>query len=285
VLTGSAVTSWTIQYLRLEVDLVLKDKVILVTGASKGIGRALAVGLAADGASVAISFKTDELGAEKTRRIIEQQGRTVLAIQADLAERDQAMEMIEQVVRHFGRIDTLVNNAARTRFGPFEEVTEDDWLDVVNTNLKGTFFASTAAVRHMRKSGRGAIVNVSSCAASLMVPFHSVYTMSKGGIEALTRQLAVELAPEVRVNCISPAPTSTERNQQYDPHYDENWGRVIPMRRVAQPEDMVGAVSFLASDRASYITGQVLQVDGGWTLKGHTPDLQQEDFSSDRQRG
>jgi len=267
------------------VDLILKDKVVLVTGASKGIGRALAVGLAADGASIVISFKTDEPGAEKTRRIIEQQGMTVFAIQADLGQRDQAIEMVEQVVRRFGRIDALVNNAARTRFGPFEEVTEDDWLDVVNTNLKGTFFASTAAVRHMRKSGMGSIVNVSSCAASLMVPLHSVYTMSKGGIEALTRQLAVELAPAVRVNCISPAPTSTERNQQYDPHYDENWGRVIPMKRVAQPEDMVGAVSFLVSDRAAYITGQVLQVDGGWTLKGHTPDLQQEDFSSDRQRG
>ena len=265
--------------------MLLKDKVVLVTGASKGIGRALAVGLANDGAFVAIGFKTDESGAEKTRRVIEGHGQTAITIRADVGHRDQAVEMVEQVVRHFGRIDALINNAARTRFGPFEEVTEDDWLDVIDTNLKGTFFASGAAVRHMRKSGKGAIVNVSSCAASLMVPFHSVYTMSKGGIEALTRQLSVELAPDVRVNCISPAPTSTERNQQYDAHYDENWGRVIPMKRVAQPEDMVGAVSFLVSDRSAYITGQVLQVDGGWTLKGHTPDLHEEDFSSDRQRG
>lgn len=266
-------------------DLLLKDKVVLVTGASKGIGQALAAGLAADGALIAISFKTDQQGAEKTRRLVEEKGGAALLIQTDISQKVQAEEMIDQVVRHFGRIDALVNNAARTRFGPFQEITEDDWLDVVNTNLKGTFFASAAAVRHMRESGRGAIINVSSCAASLMVPFHSAYTMSKGGVEALTRQLAVELAPQVRVNCISPAPTSTERNQQYDPHYDQNWGRVIPMKRVAQPEDMVGAVAFLASDRASYITGQVLQVDGGWTLKGHTPDLNEEDFSSDRQRG
>jgi glucose 1-dehydrogenase len=265
--------------------LLLREKVVLVTGASKGIGRALAVGLASDGARVAINYKTDRSGAEATSRSIEAMGNTALLIQADVGERDQAEDMVAQVVRAHGRIDVLVNNAARTRFGPFEEVSEDDWLDVVNTNLKGTFFASAAAVRHMKRAGKGAIVNVSSCAAKLMVPFHSAYTMSKGGIEALTRQLAVELAPVIRVNCISPAPTSTERNKQYDAHYDENWGRVIPMKRVAQPEDMAGAVGFLASDRASYITGQILQVDGGWTLKGHTPDLSQEDFSSDRERG
>lgn len=265
--------------------MLLKGKVVLVTGASKGIGRALAVGLASDGALVAINFKTDRLGAEATQRSVEATGNTALLVQADVGQRDQAEEMVAQVIRAHGRIDVLVNNAARTRFGPFEEVSEDDWLDVVNTNLKGTFFASAAAVRNMKRAGNGSIINVSSCAAKLMIPFHSAYTMSKGGIEALTRQLAVELAPDVRVNCISPAPTSTERNQQYDAHYDENWGRVIPMKRVAQPEDMVGAVAFLASDRASYVTGQILQVDGGWTLKGHTPDLSQQDFSVDRQRG
>lgn len=265
--------------------MLLKGKVALVTGASKGIGKALAVGLAREGALVAINYKTDRTGAEATCRAIEAMGNSALMVQADIGEREQVEEMISQVVRAHGRIDVLVNNAARTRFGPFEEVTEEDWLDVVNTNLKGTFFASASAVRQMKRSGSGAIVNVSSCAARLMVPFHSAYTMSKGGIEALTRQLALELAPVVRVNCISPAPTSTERNQQYDPNYDQNWGRVVPMKRVAQPEDMVGAVAFLASDRAAYVTGQILQVDGGWTLKGHTPDLSQEDFSSDRQRG
>lgn len=265
--------------------MLLNGKVVLVTGASKGIGRALAVGLASEGALVAINFKTDRAGAEATRRSVEERGNPALLVQADVGRKEEATAMVEQVVSAHGRIDVLVNNAARTRFGPFEEASEEDWLDVVNTNLKGTFFASAAAVRHMKRSGEGAIINVSSCAARLMVPFHAAYTMSKGGIEALTRQLALELAPTVRVNCISPAPTSTERNQQYDAHYDENWGRVIPMKRVAQPEDMVGAVAFLASDRASYVTGQILQVDGGWTLKGHTPDLNQEDFSSDRNRG
>jgi NAD(P)-dependent dehydrogenase (short-subunit alcohol dehydrogenase family) len=265
--------------------MLLAQKIALVTGASKGIGRALAVALAHQGAAVVVNYKTDESGAEETCRIIHAAGGTAEAVHGDIAEKAGAEDLVDQTVGIFGRIDILVNNSARTRFGPLLNVTEEDWLDVVNTNLKGTFFASAAAVRHMLRTGGGSIINVSSCAARLMVPFHSVYTMSKGGVEALTRQLAVELAPGVRVNCISPAPTSTDRNRRYDEHYDENWGRVIPMKRVAQPEDMAGAVVFLCSDNASFITGQVLQIDGGWTLKGHTPDLQHEDFSSDRQLG
>lgn len=265
--------------------MLLKDKVVLVTGASKGIGRGLAVGLAREGAVVGVNYKTDREGAEQTQLSIEKVGGTAKVIQADIGKKEEAEGMVKEFVHQFGRVDGLVNNAARTRFGPFDKVTREDWLDVVNTNLGGTFFGSAAAVRYMVSGEGGSIVNVSSCAASLMVPYHSVYTMSKGGVEALTRQLALELAPEVRVNCISPAPTSTERNRQYDPDYDEKWGQVIPMKRVAQPQDMVGAVAFLISDSSSYVTGQILQVDGGWTLKGHTPDLSREDFSSDRERG
>ncbi len=270
--------------------MLLKNKFVLVTGASQGIGHALAVGLAAHGAAVGINYKTNRQGAEQTLRRIEEAGGRGTIFQADISEKSQAEKMVHRFVERYGQIDALVNNAGRTRFGPFLEVTEEDWLDVVNTNLKGTYFASAAAVGHMQgghkqNGGGGSIVNVSSCAASLMVPFHSVYTMSKGGVEALTRQLAVELAPRVRVNCISPAPTSTDRNRGYDPHYDEHWGAIIPMQRVAQPEDMVGVVAFLASEQAAFITGQVIQVDGGWTLKGHTPDLTKEDFSADRLRG
>src|SRR5262249_26033961 len=113
----------------------------------------------------------------------------------------------------------------------------------------------------------------------------AVYTASKGGLEALTRQLALELAPEVRINAIAPAPTSIERNRQYDPDYDENWGRVIPMGRVAVPEDYIGPLVFLASEASGFLTGPVLNVDGGWTLKGHTPDMDRYSYDTDRQRG
>jgi NAD(P)-dependent dehydrogenase (short-subunit alcohol dehydrogenase family) len=265
--------------------MLLKNKSALVTGASKGIGQAIAIALAKDGASVAINYKTDGEGVEKTRQVIELAGGNAVVLQADIGKPDEARNLVAEAAARLGGLDILVNNAARTRFGPLLQMTEEDWEDVVSTNLKGTFFATLEAVRLMRERASGSVINVSSCAASLMVPFHSVYSMTKGGIETLTRQLAVELAPRVRVNCISPGPTSTERNQRYDPEYDRNWGRVIPMKRVALPEEMGAAAVFLASDRSAFITGQVLQVDGGWNLKGHTPDLAKEDFSSDRNLG
>jgi len=265
--------------------MLLRDQVVLVTGASVGIGRSLAVGLAAEGAIVGVNFKNSREDAKETCRLIEQAGGVARLVPGDISKKEEAERVVEETVQSFGRINALINNAARTRFGPFCEVTEEDWLDVANTNLKGTFFTSVAAVRFMSQRDGGSIVNVSSCAARLMVRFHSLYAMSKGGIETLTQQLAVELAPLIRVNCIAPGPTSTARNRRYDVHYDGNWGRVIPMKRVAAPEDMVGAVAFLVSPRASFITGQVVRIDGGWTLKGHTPDLEKEDFSSDRSLG
>jgi NAD(P)-dependent dehydrogenase (short-subunit alcohol dehydrogenase family) len=137
----------------------------------------------------------------------------------------------------------------------------------------------------MVANGGGSIINISSCAAKLMIPFHSTYSMAKGGLENLTRQLAIELAPQIRVNAIAPAPTSTERNRSYDPDYDQKWGKAIPAKRVAFVEDYVGPCVFLASDDSRFMTGQILNVDGGWTLQGCTPDTSNYDFSKDRNRG
>jgi NAD(P)-dependent dehydrogenase (short-subunit alcohol dehydrogenase family) len=260
-------------------------KIAVVTGASKGIGRGIALGLAAAGAGVVVNYKTDDEGAEETLSQIQSAGGVASKLRADVGVSDEAGRLITDTVSRFGRIDLLVNNAGRTRFGPPEEVTDDDFDDVVNTNLRGALFTSIAAARSMRKTGGGAIVNISSCAASLMIADHAVYTMSKGGLEALTRQLALEFAPSVRVNAIAPAPTSNERNAQYDPDYDENWGRVIPLGRVAHADDFVGPVIFLATDASRFLTGEVLHVDGGWTLVGRTPSLDVYDYSADRTRG
>ncbi|HEY1517767.1 MAG TPA: SDR family oxidoreductase [Solirubrobacteraceae bacterium] len=257
----------------------------IVTGASKGIGRQLAIGLASAGSDVIVNYKTDAEGAEEVCRLINATGvGSARAIPADVSSSREARELVSAATERFGRLDLLVNNAGRTRFGPASEMTDEDFDDVVNTNLRGAFFASVAAAAAMNGTG-GSIVNISSCAASLMIQHHALYTMSKGGLEALTRQLALEFAPAVRVNAIAPAPTSNARNLAYDPDYDANWGRVIPMERVAQAEDFVGPLLFLATEVSGFLTGEVLHVDGGWSLKGHTPALDAYDYSSDRARG
>ena len=246
----------------------LSGRVALVTGSSKGIGQGLAIGLAAAGAQVAVNYKTDTEGAQSTCAQIGDAGGEAAAFQADIGSKAEFEQLVDAVCAHFGRLDVLVNNAARTRFGHVFEITEEDFDDVVDTNLRGPFFGSVAAARRMQKQGSGSIINISSIAAKLMIPAHSSYTMAKGGLEALTRQLALELAPEVRVNAIAPTATSTARNRGYDPDYDRKWSAITPAGRVAYVEDYVGLCVFLASDDAALVTGQIIYVDGGWTLRG-----------------
>lgn len=262
----------------------LADKVAIVTGASAGIGRGLAIGLAAQGARVAINYKTNLAGAEKTLATVRKLGGEGEVFQADIGSKLDFEKLIDSTCQEFGGLDILVNNAARTRFASLAEVTEEDFSDVVDTNLRGPLFGSAAAALKMTARGGGSIINISSCAARLMVPFHSVYAMAKGGLEALTRQLALDLAPRIRVNAIAPGPTNTERNRAYDPEYDKNWKSVIPAGRVAVVEDYIGICVFLASDESTFITGQIIGVDGGWTIRGYPPDLSKSDFSKDRER-
>ena len=262
----------------------LSGKVVLVTGASKGIGQGLAIGLAAAGAQVAVNYKTDTEGAQSTLASIRESGGEAAGFQADIGAKSEFEALVEAVCARFGRLDVLVNNAARTRFGHVFEITEEDFDDVVNTNLRGPFFGSVAAARKMQEQGSGSIINISSIAAKLMIPAHSSYTMAKGGLEALTRQLALELAPSVRVNAIAPTATSTERNRGYDPDFDKKWNAITPAGRLAYVEDYVGPCVFLASEDAAMVTGQIIYVDGGWTLQGFTPDMSNFDFAQDRER-
>ena len=257
-------------------------KTAFVTGASKGIGEGIAIGLAQHGASVAVGYHTDREGAERTVAAITGEGGDARAVQLDLAELDLCMEAVDEVARHFGGIDILVNNAARTRFGPIHETTEVDFDDVVNTVLKGPFFLSLKASKIMNANGGGSIVNISSIAVEAIMPFHGAYTMAKGGLESMTRQLALDLAPGVRVNAIAPGATLTARNLRYSEGYADDWSRVTPLGRVMMPDDYVGAVSFLTSDAARMITGQIIYVDGGWAMLGHGPNMDEFDFSSDK---
>ena len=258
------------------------SRVALVTGASKGIGRGIATGLATAGAVVVVGYNTDAEGAEETVSAITAAGGTAGSLQIDLGDLDQCRAAIEDVDRRFGALDCLVNNAARTRFGPVQETTEVDFDDVVNTVLKGPFFLSLLAAERM-VAKRGSIVNISSIAVRGIMPYHGAYTAAKGGLESMTRQLAIELAPQVRVNAVAPGATLTDRNLRYSEGFAEQWAQLTPLGRVLVPEDYVGVVNFLTSDASSMITGQVIYVDGGWSISGKGPEMSDFDFTSDKE--
>ncbi|MHC4405206.1 MAG: SDR family NAD(P)-dependent oxidoreductase [Planctomycetota bacterium] len=256
----------------------LVGKIIVVTGASKGIGRAIALGLAAEGADLIVHYHTDAAGADAVARKIADLGRAALTVGADIAKVAEIDEMFGRIRSAFGRVDVLVNNAAVTGWSSLFETAEETWDWVVDTNLKGTFFCSLRAAAMMKEQGGGSIVNVSTNCAALGVKNLSCYAASKGGVHALTRQLAVELAPyKIRVNTFAPGPTRVERNLNDDPDYDRTWGSVVPWKRTADPQEMVGPALFLASDQSSYMTGQVFYVDGGWTVQGKIPEEHMDD--------
>ena len=251
----------------------LLNKTVLVTGSSKGIGRALAVGMGREGADVIVNYNTDLQGARSTVEEIHKLGRKSIAIPADIGVVAEIQAMFRKVVQEFDKLDVLINNAGVTGWTSLFEITEEKWDRVIDTNLKGTFFCSLEAARIMRQHGGGSIVNVSTNCAAMGVKHLVAYACSKGGIHAMTKQLAVELAPlGIRVNTFAPGPTNVERNLLDDPAYRTTWGKMTPMGRTAEAEEMVGPALFLASEESSFMTGQLFYVDGGWTVYGRIPE-------------
>lgn len=244
--------------------LSLAGKVALVTGARRGIGRGIALAFAEAGADVAICSRTG--GLEGVAGEIRALGRRALAIGADISRKADVQRMVDQVMEAFGDIDILVNNASISHPAPLMETEEEVWDRIMQVNLKGYLLCAQAAARRMIARRQGAIINVSSRLGLKGTPIMGAYGVAKAGELMLTRILAVELAPyHIRVNAIAPGLTRTEGSQ-------EIWGDAdklrrietgIPLGRIAEPQDIVGAALFLASDISSYITGQVLVVDGG----------------------
>jgi glucose 1-dehydrogenase len=250
----------------------LEDKIVLVTGASKGIGRALALGLAAEGAHIIVNYNRDKKAAESVAKSVRALGREAMTVQADISKTSHIRRMFQKIQGKFKRLDVLVNNAGITGWTGLFDITEEQWDQVLDTNLKGTFFCSLEAARWMKQTGGGAIVNVSTNCAALGVKNLVAYGTSKAGLHGLTKQLAVELAPfKIRVNTFAPGPTQVDRNLKDDPDYDRSWGSMVPMNRTASPQEMIGPAVFLASEESSYMTGQVFYVDGGWTAQGKIP--------------
>ncbi len=248
-------------------------KIALVTGASKGVGRGIAKGLAADGWDVAINYYRDREGADETRASIESLGRRCLPVQGDVGSKSDAERMFAEVTDHFGRLDCLVNNAGRQTWASLLELTEEDWDKTLRTNLKGSFLCTQLAARQMKQQGwGGSIINIGSGANKQ--PFLNLvdYCASKGGLDQLTRVCACELGEwKIRVNCVGPGAIEIERTREESPNYAETWGGITPLGRVGHPEDVARAVVFLASDAAEFITGQTLYVDGGLWTKAQWP--------------
>jgi glucose 1-dehydrogenase len=251
----------------------LAQKTVLITGASKGIGRVLALGCAREGADVIINYHSDSEGAEVAAADVRALGRRALVIRADVGRVRDIKRMFEKAREAFPRLDVLINNAGLTGWSVLFDTTEEQWDTVLDTNLKGTFFCSLEAARWMRESKTsGSIVNVSTNCAALGVKNLVAYATSKAGLHGLTKQLAVELAADnIRVNTFAPGPINVERNLVDDPAYREVWGSVVPLGRTGEPEEMVGPALFLASSDSSYVTGQVFYADGGWSVQGRTP--------------
>jgi dehydrogenase/reductase SDR family protein 4 len=249
-------------------EFSLKGKVALVTGGSRGIGRAIAIGLAGAGADIALaSRKLPDL--EEVAKEIKELKRKSVAIAAHVGKIDEIKNLINKVKEEFGRIDILVNNAATNpTMDQAIDVDERAWDSIMNLNLKGLFFLSQAVARVMREKGGGKIINVASV-AGITPDVLPIYSISKAGVIMATKVMAQQWAQyNIRVNAIAPGLTKTRFSEALWGNKDILQGALLgtPLRRVAEPDEMVGAVIFLASDASSYVTGQTVAVDGGATI-------------------
>lgn len=243
--------------------LPLFGQAAVVTGAESGIGATIAIALARAGCRVAVNHPGAAARAEEVAAQARALGVDAMTVRADVRVAAEVAAMMQAAVDRFGRLDLLVNNAGVQTFKPLLDVTEDEWDLVIDTNLKGCFLCTQAAARHMKAAGRGAVINIGSGCNRVPFPSLVAYTASKGGIEMLTKVSALELAPDIRVNCVAPGAIEVERTRRELPDYAGTFGRMTPLRRVGYPEDIADAVVFLASDAARFITGQTIGVDGG----------------------
>lgn len=241
----------------------LAGKVALVTGAAQGIGKAIALLLAQNGADVVVSDINLEK-ANDTAKEVQTLGRKSLALKVDVAKLDDVEKMVEAVLAQFGQIDILVNNAGIARDKLILRMTEEDWDAVLNINLKGTFNCTKAVVRHMSKQRSGKIVNIASVVGEMGNPGQANYAASKAGVIGFTKTIAREFAQRgINVNAIAPGYIETPMTDALPDKVKEELKRLIPMDRLGRPEDVAEAVLFLVSESANYITGQVLNVNGG----------------------
>jgi len=248
----------------------LKNKVVIVTGGARGMGRAYCIGLAREGARVVVNYTNRADAAEEVVRLITQAGGEAIAHRADVGNKAEVEAMVDMTVRRYGRLDVMVSNAGLVHKAALLDCTEQDIDRIFHTNVKGNIFCTQAAARVMTPQKSGKIILCASIVAVVGEPLLSVYTASKGAILAYTRAAALELAPHhVNVNCVLPGTTKTDMSADViaDPIVARALVDPIPLGRLGTPEDLVGIVLYLASDEAAWTTGQSFIVDGGHTMK------------------
>lgn len=244
-------------------DLI--GKVVLITGSSRGIGSAIAKELAHKGASVIINFSQDNVGAEKTLEEIQLNGGYAKIIKKDISNSVNCKELIEEVISIFGKIDVLINNAAKSQVGLFMDFTEEDIEGLINTNLLSAMYLSKYALPYMISKNYGNIINISSIWGEVGASCEVVYSTTKGGLNLFTKSLAKEVAPfNIRVNSIAPGVINTEMNSFLSEEEKQNLIDEIPMNRFGDVSEIAKAVAFLCSDDSKYLTGQIIKIDGAF---------------------
>ncbi len=248
----------------------LDGRVALVTGGSKGLGKAMAAALAGAGADVAISSRRLEDAAAAADEIAQATGRRVIPVQADVTRASDVAAMVDEVARTLGRVDILVNNAGVNLRGPIVELEEDAWHQVIETNLTGPWLCARAVGPHLIAQRWGRVINVSSTMGLVALPERTPYAASKGGLIQMTKSLALEWAPYgITVNALCPGPIMTALNEVFrqDPQAYESFQQRIPLGRWGEPKDLDGAIIFMASEASRFMTGTLVVVDGGWTAQ------------------
>lgn len=246
---------------------MVTNQTAIVTGASRGIGRAIALELASKGANVVVNYAGNQAKAEEVVAQIKELGTEAFAYQADVANSEEVQAMMKETISRFGSIDILVNNAGITRDNLLMRMKERDWDDVIDTNLKGVFLCAKAVSRQMMKQRSGRIINVSSVVGVLGNPGQANYVAAKAGVIGLTKSLARELASRnVLVNAIAPGFISTDMTDELDATAKESLLAQIPLGKLGEPEHVAKVVRFLASDDAAYMTGQTIHIDGGMVM-------------------
>ncbi|MBW2128320.1 MAG: 3-oxoacyl-[acyl-carrier-protein] reductase [Deltaproteobacteria bacterium] len=243
-----------------------KDKIVIVTGGTRGIGKAIALAFAGEGARVCVNYFSDKDSAGHMERALSEKGNPWMVLQADVSSRIEVEEMVRQVLTRWGHVDVLVNNAGIIRDKMLLFLKEEDWDHVIDTNLKGTYLVSRAVLRSMVARRFGRIINITSPSALTGRAGQTNYSASKGGIISFTKSLAREVARlGITVNAVCPGLISRSMTDRLDAKTREEFLEIIPMGRFGDPWEVASAALYLASERAGYITGQVLSVDGGLT--------------------